>query len=413
MLNRNFKIASALINHGADVDALWKPVSPNSPDEEHPDVNMLFEYLTSNLDTALVPLRYLLEPLHSKGSVLSFIVVPGEKKTALHLACRHGNPLIVDYLLKKFNTPYHLDFVDCGGFTALHHAVFNGHVDVARKLYRADTRVDILAGDASLDPRGRRNALDYCHILFAPDASSLRASHGIIRDLEDVYLGRLDIAKMLVRERQAVRTVGSRDDDGMVWSVKLCFYAAQKNMARLLKGSLENLRDDVMSSMSRQEVLDRLLVDAALSGHAGTTKALVDHGANVNQVLPVDRQPTLLHQAVVQADAKMVYLLRAGAEVNAYDKKGRTPLTYALQWKDLATCRVLKHFGGETTLERNSMARILANIVGTDIGHATSLVQEQNLHWDVKLGGEPSDDDTEGERDDTGGTEGLEREPDE
>ncbi|KAK0747313.1 hypothetical protein B0T21DRAFT_279239 [Apiosordaria backusii] len=412
VLHRNFEIASALINHGADVNALWKPVYPNSPDEEHPDVNMLFEYLTSNLDTALAPLRYLLEPLHSKkDSVPSFIVVPGEKQTALHLACQHGNPLIVDYLLKKFNTPYHLDFVDHGGFTALHHAVFYGHVDIARKLCRTGARVDIPAGDESLDPKDRRNALDYCHRLFAPGISTLQDSQGIGPNPEDVYLGRLEIAKMLVRERQAVRTVGSKDDDDMVWSVKLCFYAAQKNMARLLKGALENFRNDPVSGMSWQEALDQLLVDAAISGHAGTTKLLVDYGANVNQVLPVDRQATLLHQAVVQTDAEIVYLLlRAGAEVNAYDKAGRTPLTDALQCKNLATCRVLKHFGGEITLERDSMARILANNLGMNMERAMTLLQERNLHMNVKLGGEPSDDDTEDEKDDRGGTEGAERE---
>ena len=62
---------------------------------------------------------------------------------------------------------------------------------------------------------------------------------------------------------------------------------------------------------------------------------------------------TLLHQVVANRDAEMVYiLLRAGAEVNAYDKAGETPFTYSLQCEDLRTCRVLKHFGGMLTLER-------------------------------------------------------------
>ncbi|KLU90411.1 TKL protein kinase [Magnaporthiopsis poae ATCC 64411] len=319
---RNFEIASVLASHGADVNALWKPIHPNSSKEEHPDVNMLYEHLTGNLDMAIAPLRYLLEPLHSKkDSVPSFIVVPSWKTTALHLACLQGNPLIVDYLLQKFNTPYHLDFVNHMGYTALHQAAFNGHVDVARMLCRAGARVDILAGDESLDPKDRPNALDYCHRLLVLDSQDTG------RDIEDVYLGRLEVAKILVLERQAVRTVASRHDDGAVWSVGLCFYAARKNMARLLKGALENLRNDAASGISWQDALDRLLVDAALGGHAGTNKLLVDYGANVNQVLPVNRQATLLHQAVIEADAEIVYLLlRAGAAVNAFDMAGRTPL---------------------------------------------------------------------------------------
>ncbi|KXJ84618.1 ankyrin repeat-containing domain protein, partial [Microdochium bolleyi] len=123
VLHRNFEIACALIQHGADVNAMWRPIYPDSPNEEHPDVNILFEHLTTNLDTALLPLRYLLEPLHSKKDMVpSFIVVPDKKTTALHLACQIGNLHIVDYLLEKFDTPDHIDFVDHAGFTALHFA---------------------------------------------------------------------------------------------------------------------------------------------------------------------------------------------------------------------------------------------------------------------------------------------------
>ena len=237
VLNRNFEIASTLVYYGADVDAIWKPIYPNSP-----DVNILFEYPTTNLDTALAPLRYLLEPLHSKkDAVPSFIVVPSKKITALHLACRYGNPLIVDYLLKKFDTPYHLNFIDDGGLIALHFAVFYSHVEVARKLCEKGVQIDILAGDESVNPEHRCNALDYCHLLFSPYISDLQGTHGIVRDLQDVCLGRLEISKMLVREHQAVRTVGSKDGDDMIWSVKLCHYAAQKNMSRLLKEALEDV----------------------------------------------------------------------------------------------------------------------------------------------------------------------------
>jgi ankyrin repeat protein len=174
-------------------------------------------------------------------------VVPSKKKTALHLACEYGNPLIVGYLLKKFDTQYHLDFIDDGGFTALHLAVFNGHAEVARKLCAKGARADILAGSEDVDPEHRRNALDYCHRLFAPDISSPQNFHGVGRGLEDVYLGRLEISKMLVRERRAVRTNDSKDDDNMVWSVKLCHYAVQNDMIRLLKGALENLRNNPAS----------------------------------------------------------------------------------------------------------------------------------------------------------------------
>ncbi|KAL8366636.1 hypothetical protein RB595_010478 [Gaeumannomyces hyphopodioides] len=392
VLFRNFEIASALISHGADVNALWKPDSPE--EKEHPDANILCEHLITNLDTAIIPLRYLLEPLHSKkDSVPSFIVIPSWKTTALHLACEHGNPLIAGYLLQKFNTPYHLNFVDRKGHTALHNAVLGGHVDIARMLCQAGARVDILSGDESLDPKDRRNALDYCHSLATYN------SQDTSRDVEDIYLGRLEIAKILVRERQAIRTVGSKDKTIVVWSVELCLYAAHKNMNRLLKAALDNLRNGTESGVSWQEALVPPLVSAVHSGQAGTTKLLLDHGASASRC---GDEGTLLHLAVEKGDAEIVYLLlQAGAEVNVYDRAGRTPLADALQRKDLATYRVLKHFGGNLTPDRESMVRALVNSGMMDMEGALRYLQKRNPHLivvpEVTVEGERSDDDTEDE----------------
>ncbi|UPK92023.1 hypothetical protein LCI18_002958 [Fusarium solani-melongenae] len=357
ILYRNFEIASALIRHGADVNAMWKPIYAIQADVEHPDVNILYEHLTSNSDTALAPLRYLLEPLHSqKDLVPSFIVIPSEKKTALHLACADGNPLIVGYLLSKFNTPYHLDFVDNQGLTALHFAASFGHVDIARKLCEKGARVDILSGD-------RGNALDCCYSQLSPDMSDLQEFHGIVQDLEDVFLGRLEISKILVRERQAVRTADLEDDCCMVWSFELCYYAVWRDMSRLLKAALQDLRNDPESSIPWQDALDRLLSFAALRSRADSAKLLLDYSANVNKVVCIHENLTLLHRVVANGDAEMAYLLlQAGAEVNAVDKTGETPLTYGLMCQDLPTCQVLCHFGGITTLDESCIARLAANM---------------------------------------------------
>lgn len=408
VMHRNFEIASALISHGADVNALWKPDYRDlSEGEEHPGVNILANYLANSLDTDIAPLRYLLEPLHSeKDSVPSFIVIPSWKITALHLACQHGSPLIAGYLLQKFNTPYHLDFVSRYGHTALHNAVLGGQVEIARMLCKAGARVDILTGSESSDPKDRQNVLDYCHYLITMDPIVPNGSQDRVPDLEDIRLGRLEIARILVRERQAVRTVGSEYEDGAVWSVELCFYAAKRNMTRLLKGALENLRTDAASGMSRQKVLNTALVLAVHNGRAGTTKLLVDHGADVEQWNPVDRQESLLHRAAERANAEIVYLLlRAGAEVNAYDKVGKTPLTYALQGgrkERHTTCRVLKHFGGKLIVDMDSMVQFLENSGIIDKGAMeSSQGSREIMALELKLAGERSDDDTEdGEKDD-------------
>jgi ankyrin repeat protein len=398
ILNRNFEIASALIQHGADIHAMWTPIYPDSPDKRHPDVNILFEYLTTNLDTALAPLRYLLEPLHSRpDSVPSFIVVPSERMTALHIACKEGNPLIVEYLLSRFSTSYHLNFINEGGLTSLHFAVFHGHSNIARMLVEKGARADIPAGNQSISPESRRNALDYCHFLASPDISTVQQTQGIARGIDDVYLGRIEISKMLKRKGLAVRTAGSADDEDMVWSVKLCLYAAQNSMVRLLKVALEDLRNSPEPDRPWQVALDLFLRDAALLGQPGSAKLLIEYGANVNQVLPESEAMTILHQVVAQKDAEMVYLLlRAGANVDAYDDVGRTPLSYALQSKDWRTCRVLKHFNGTLTLERSSMAQILVRRMGISTEVAMAMLQDNNIHMVPSIGEECSDDGSTG-----------------
>ncbi|KAH8654249.1 hypothetical protein BGZ61DRAFT_373816, partial [Ilyonectria robusta] len=154
------------------------------PNKEYPNINILFKYLINNLDIALVLLRYLLKLLYSKKNlILLFIIIPNKKITILYLTYQLENLLIVNYILKKFNTPYHLDFINNRGFIVLYFMVFYGYANIIRKLYKKKIQVDILIGDKFVSPEGRRNTLDYYYYLLNLDISNLQDSYSIVRDI--------------------------------------------------------------------------------------------------------------------------------------------------------------------------------------------------------------------------------------
>jgi hypothetical protein len=88
-------------------------------------------------------------------------------------------------------------------------------------------------------------------------------------------------------------------------------------------------RAAIERGVSRQE-LDALLVPAV---HAGVSmvQLLVEHGANVNHPNGRYRSATPLHTAAVNGNLDIVhFLLESGADLNAVDSEGKTPLDRAL-----------------------------------------------------------------------------------
>ncbi len=72
-----------------------------------------------------------------------------------------------------------------------------------------------------------------------------------------------------------------------------------------------------------------LLVTAAYQGDLGTVKALLSHGVPINAATPGDRR-TALHAAAVADNVPLLrYLISEGANINALDRSGDSPLEVA------------------------------------------------------------------------------------
>ncbi|KAM0540335.1 hypothetical protein ACHAPJ_013617, partial [Fusarium lateritium] len=376
---RNFEIATYLLERGADVNRTWIQGGDR--------VYILYEYVVNNTDIDVVPLQYLLEPMHpltDKTPPLS--LGPDTKDTVLHMACRDGNPVIVDYLLSKFSSKDLLSQAGEGGMTALHHAVFNGHVDVAMRLCQAGADVNARSGFSTMMNRKRSTPLDLCFRHTTQSNETLTNKFGLERTSEDVLIGRYHIANFLVRRYRARRA-----DKFLIrrsLALRLSLLAAQEGMTKLLTLVLRTVKTEMnVNSHGHVDyslIFNNLLWLAAPPGHVDTTRLLLGLGADANY--RSRKGLSLLHIVSWMGKAEMVYVLtkNGGADIDAKDGKGQSVAWYSARSQDLATIRMVKSLGGYFTVPR----QVLGNIFGTQ-----DFPLDLNPQFVVSFTGEPSDDD--------------------
>ncbi|KAJ4253866.1 hypothetical protein NW762_010263 [Fusarium torreyae] len=347
---------------------------------------MLYEYVVNNTDIDIVPLQYLLEPMHpfvDKTPPLS--LGPDTKETVLHMACRDGNSVIVDYLLSKFSSKDLLDRAGEGGMTALHHAVFNGHVDVAMRLCQAGANVNARSGFSTMMNRERSTPLDLCFRHTTQSNETLTYKFGLERTNEDVLIGRFHIANFLVRRytaRRADRFLMHRS-----LALRLSLLAAQEGMTKLLAVVLRTMKTDMIvsshGSVDYSLILNNLLWLAAPPGHVGATRLLLGLGADAK--CRSRKGLSLLHIVSWMGKAEMVYVLakNGSADVDAQDGEGQSVAWYSARYRDLATIRMVKSLGGLFTVPRHVLGRVFGSL---------DFPLDLNPQFVVRFTGEPSDD---------------------
>ncbi|KAM0369864.1 hypothetical protein ACHAPY_010888 [Fusarium culmorum] len=350
---RNFEIATYLLEHGADVNRTWM--------QNGHRVYMLYEYVINNTDIDVVPLKYLLEPTHPfPDKIPPPTLGPDHPDIVLHMACKDGNPVIVDYLLSKFGSNPFLDQPGEGGMTALHHAVFNGHLDVAIKLCQAGADANARLGYKDMPNRKRSRPLDLCFRYTTQSNELLANKFGLERNREHVLLGRFHIGNFLVQRHGARRA----DRSLMHRSLAFCLsrFAAEGGMTQLLAVVLRTVKSE-MSITSYGDgdyhlYLTHLLWVAAPKGHVSATRLLLNLGADANY--RSKKGLTLLHMVSWLGKAEMVYVLakNGNADIGAQDAEGQSVAWYSARSQDLATIRMVKSCGGYFSIPRSILERV-------------------------------------------------------
>ena len=376
--SRNYELATFLLSRGADINVHARCFLDGN---DKISTNVLFELIVSNRDIDLGPLKFLLEPLHPYIDKLpDFLVIPEQRRTAHHLACRAGNVVVVEFLLKKFPNKDQINFPDFNGWTALHYAAFNGHLEVVKMLCKAGADVNAQIGARDIPRRKRKTVLDFCFLMVEASKQALEADYGRQITREDVYLKRLLIADHLKKfaARRADRKLISRPQP-----LRFAFLAVTIGSAKLLLKALQ--RYDMPSI--RQPILDALLFDACSRRSTSVVQCLINAGANLNARSKKSNTP--LHIAAICKEPLVIhFLLQRGAEVNPVNDHDHTPLLYALQNKQPAAILALKRAGGHIP-----MPRAIFNKVFTDLGLEPPNVSGAELPpFTVTLQDEPNDE---------------------
>jgi len=110
------------------------------------------------------------------------------------------------------------------------------------------------------------------------------------------------------------------------------------------QGTVEDVKRPVKTIEPAQSV--RSLHEAAAAGDIEQIKSLISGGADVNA--KDDNGETPLHNAVILANKDVIELLIAsGADVNAKDNQGRTPLWWAKEQNSAELIEILSKHGAK------------------------------------------------------------------
>jgi serine/threonine-protein phosphatase 6 regulatory ankyrin repeat subunit B len=284
--------------------------------------------------------------------------------TALHWAAIEGQEEMVSYLLSQ---GAQADITDQEGITPFMEAAWKGHVGVAKMLLQH-------MGAEGLDETGKDGltALHMAAIEGHEDIMAFLLSQGAQADTSDqegitpfmdaAFGGNLSVVKMIL-QHMGGKGLDETDNEG--WTA--VYHAATEGHEEMVgyllrKGAQAGITDSVGRSP---------FTWAAMRGHLGVVKMLLQHtgGKGLNQT--DDKGVTALHWAGFKGHEEIVtFLLSQGARADIADQNGMTPYMDAACKGHVGVVKmILQHMGGKGLDE-------------TDIEGLTA------LHWAAESGQE-------------------------
>jgi uncharacterized protein len=236
--------------------------------------------------------------------------------TALHVASQSGQSAVIDALI---NARADIDAVTTTGATALMLASTSGSTDTVKRL---------------LDHKANVNAVDKANeetaLMFA------------------AALDRTDVVRLLIERGADVKLTAKVIDrgNGPLAPGDLALQEASRNGGRAQNNAAGGGRGasgpevpGVTRPYTYNELIGKVggltaLHFAVRQGSAASVRALVEGGADVNQVSPADKASPLLIATVNGQFDIAAYLLDKGADPNLASDAGATPLyaTINVQW---------------------------------------------------------------------------------
>ncbi|KAK1670204.1 hypothetical protein QYE76_058363 [Lolium multiflorum] len=267
--------------------------------------------------------------LELEESLLAAVNLAGE--TPLMAALTNGHVSVASSLLRSCCQPALRQVIlqqDRHGYNALHHAIRNGHKDLALQLVTAEPALSAAVSKCNESPMFfavmRGFTYIYEKLMQNPDCAYSGGHHGCNCLHAAVRNGDREIAKIIIEKRPEL----AREADNVSSTpVRQAVLDGKIDMLRLM------LEHDSTLGYEINSLGNSLLTDAALRGQVAAAQELLKHCPDAPYYC-TEHDMTLLHQGVWFDHAEFVEfvlkepLLRK--VVNMQNKYGKTALHYAV-----------------------------------------------------------------------------------
>nr|XP_033777263.1 E3 ubiquitin-protein ligase MIB2 isoform X1 [Geotrypetes seraphini]XP_033777264.1 E3 ubiquitin-protein ligase MIB2 isoform X1 [Geotrypetes seraphini]XP_033777265.1 E3 ubiquitin-protein ligase MIB2 isoform X1 [Geotrypetes seraphini]XP_033777267.1 E3 ubiquitin-protein ligase MIB2 isoform X1 [Geotrypetes seraphini]XP_033777268.1 E3 ubiquitin-protein ligase MIB2 isoform X1 [Geotrypetes seraphini]XP_033777269.1 E3 ubiquitin-protein ligase MIB2 isoform X1 [Geotrypetes seraphini] len=335
----------------------------------------------------------------------------------LVIEAAHGNAAKVWDLLQKY--PDKVDTKNQGR-TALQVASHLGRVEVVKALFQAQANVDLKdeEGDTALHYAAFGNQAEVAKVLLSKGANAdLQNNVKCTALYVAVSKGFTDVVKVLCAHNSAVNVQDSSRDTPLHYAItadfkgiieillevpNIDFTVQNRQGFNLLHHSaLKGNKQAVQRIVGRaRQLVDAKKEDgftalhlAALNNHQDVAEILIKEGrCDVN--LRNNRLQSPLHLAVTQGHAGLLQLLvREGADVNAEDEDGDTPMHIALERQQLFSAMAEREGEGSSLLAKLQASGLIGN-TEMNVGAAMACFLAQagaDIHYANHRGKSPMD----------------------
>jgi uncharacterized protein len=359
----NPEIVSLLLEHGADVNAKGVPYGETAlvwaADENHAEAEQVLIAHGASVDARTNALERSKDRFGLEG-VLT--ILPHGSWTPLLYAARQGS---LDAARTLVDAGANVNLTDPDGSTALVIAILNGHYDTAAMLTEkgADPKINDAAGMGAL--------------YAAVDVKTLGEVFGRPGRPSTDKLSALDLMKILlahgadpnaVLKTPSLQRAHTPGEPTLNTGTTPLMRAAKNGDAAAIRLLVEHGADP---NARQKNGSTALMLAAGLGRGTGAftkdyateaelldaVKVLIAAGANVNAV--DDAGETPLHFGAQASDDIVKYLAEKGATLDVKDKKGRTPVEMALG------VGLHGHAGGPPTVRENT-ANLLRELIAAN-----------------------------------------------
>ncbi|WP_241158541.1 ankyrin repeat domain-containing protein [Cohnella candidum] len=248
--------------------------------------------------------------------------------------------------LKKIINTDNINAGDKDGYTALHWASQNGHVNIVRFLLANGANPNVIdyEGFTPIEVATTHGNIEVVKALLAVETTDLSITRNGYTPLHSAAAcGHLDILQLLISEGMDIEC---RDSGGvgytpLHWAVQENHFDVTKFLVR--RGANVNVKDaDGFSA----------LYIAASNGYIEIIGLLLSSGAEIDIKCEGSKNCTPLHIAVCYGHFDSVkMLIKHNASLNAIDNNAQTSLHYAYINNHSEIISVLEEHGADTTIK--------------------------------------------------------------